>query len=124
MTTTNNIGDWGENVAAAHLEDRGYRVLERNYYFQRNEVDLICRDPENEDDELVFVEVKTRRGLDYGSPEAAITEEKKQSLLEVARAYLHEQQLGEVPARFDVVTVLLADGRAPEVNHYQNAFWA
>lgn len=121
MVTTNDIGDRGEDVAAAHLEDSGYRVLDRNYYAERNEVDLICRDP---DDELVFVEVKTRSGSGYGPPEAAITEEKKQSLVEVARAYLHERQLEDAPARFDVVTVLLADNRAPEINHYENAFHA
>lgn len=124
MVTTNDIGDRGEDVAAAHLEDRGYRVLDRNYYFERNEVDLICRGPDEQDGELVFVEVKTRSGSGYGPPEAAITEEKKQSLVEVARAYLHEQQLEDAPARFDVVTVLLADNRAPEINHYENAFHA
>jgi putative endonuclease len=124
MVTTNDIGDRGEDVAVAHLEDSGYRMLDRNYYFERNEVDLICRDSDDEDGELVFVEVKTRSGVGYGPPEAAITEEKKQSLVEVAQAYLHEQQLEDVPARFDVVTVFLADDRPPEINHYENAFQA
>lgn len=122
MTTTNDIGDRGENVAAAHLEDRGYRILERNYRFERNEVDLVCFDPES-GGELVFVEVKTRSGLGYGAPEASITEEKKKALVDVARAYLHEQHFEGAPARFDVVTVLLTDD-VPEVNHYENAFWA
>lgn len=121
MVTTNDIGDRGEDAAAAYLKNRGYRVLARNYYFERNEVDLICRDS---DDELVFVEVKTRSGSGYGPPEAAVTEEKKQSLVTVARAYLHEQQSGDAPARFDVVTVLLADDQAPKINHYENAFHA
>jgi len=124
MVTTNDIGDRGEDVAVAHLEDSGYRMLDRNYYFERNEVDLICRDSDDEDGELVFVEVKTRSGVGYGPPEAAITEEKKQSLVEVAQAYLHEQQLEDVPARFDVVTVFLAVDRPPEINHYENAFQA
>ncbi|MFB6098667.1 MAG: YraN family protein, partial [Salinibacter sp.] len=102
-------------------ENCGYRVLERNYHFQRNEVDLVCLDPES-GGELVFVEVKTRSGLGYGAPEASITEDKKESLREVARAYLHERRFEGAPARFDVVTVLLTDG-GPEVNHYENAFW-
>lgn len=122
MVTTNDIGDRGEDVAAAHLENHGYRILERNYHFERNEVDLICSDPES-GGELVFVEVKTRSGRKYGAPETSITEQKKESLVEVARAYLHERQIEGAPARFDVVTVLLTDD-VPEVNHYENAFWA
>lgn len=123
MATTKDIGDRGEEAAVAHLEARDYRILDRNYYYERNEVDLVCQDPA-QDDEFVFVEVKTRSGLGYGPPEAAVTAEKKQSLVEVARAYLHEQDREDAPARFDVVTVLLADDRPPEINHYENAFWA
>lgn len=123
MATTKDIGDRGEEAAAAHLEAQGYCIRARNYHFERNEVDLVCQDPASKG-ELVFVEVKTRSGLGYGPPEAAITEEKKQALVEVARAYLHEQQCEEAAARFDVVTVLLADGQAPTINHYENAFWA
>lgn len=122
MPTTNDIGDRGEDLAAAHLEEAGFRVLERNYFFERNEVDLVCFDPD-QGGEIVFVEVKTRRGETYGVPEASVTEEKKESLVEVARAYLHERKLEGAPARFDVVGVLL-DGDEPRISHYKNAFWA
>lgn len=122
MTTTNDIGDRGENVAASFLEENGYRVLERNYRFERNEVDLVCLDP-NQGGEIVFVEVKTRTGRGYGPPEASVTEEKKAALVEVSRAYLHERQLEGAPARFDVIGILVDDGE-PEIKHYENAFWA
>jgi putative endonuclease len=122
MPTTNDIGDRGEEVAAEYLEEDGYRILERNYHFERNEVDLVCYDPDA-GGELVFVEVKTRSGLKYGPPEASITEQKKQTLIEVAQAYLHERRFEGAPARFDVVTVLLTDD-TPTVDHYENAFWA
>jgi len=122
MTTTNDIGDRGEDLAASVLQDAGYRVLERNYRFERNEVDLVCMDPRG-GGEIVFVEVKTRTGTGYGPPEASITEEKKAALVEVSRAYLHERQLEGAPARFDVVGILLTDDD-PEVEHYKNAFWA
>ena len=121
MASTKDIGDRGEDVAAAHLEDLGYRVLERNYHFERNEVDLVCLDPDG-GGELVFVEVKTRSGMGFGAPEASITEEKEAALIEVAQAYMHERNFEGAPARFDVVTVLLTD-EEPEVSHYQNAFW-
>lgn len=122
MTTTNDIGDRGEDLAASVLQDAGYRVLERNYRFERNEVDLVCMDPKG-GGEIVFVEVKTRTGTGYGPPEASITDEKKAALVEVSRAYLHERQLEGAPARFDVVGILLTDDD-PEVEHYKNAFWA
>lgn len=122
MTTTNDIGDRGENVAASFLEENGYRVLERNYRFERNEVDLVCLDPD-QGGEIVFVEVKTRTGRGYGPPEASVTEEKKAALVEVSRAYLHERQLEGAPARFDVIGILVDDGE-PEIKHYENAFWA
>lgn len=121
MTTTNDIGDRGEEVAATFLEDDGYRVLERNYHFERNEVDLVCLDPEK-GGELVFVEVKTRSGHNFGPPEASITDDKKDALIEVSRAYLHERKLEGAPARFDVVGVLLT-GDDPVIKHYKNAFW-
>ena len=121
MATTNDIGDHGEEVAASHLEGAGFRVLERNYHFNRNEVDLVCYDP-NEGGEIVFVEVKTRSGMGFGAPGAFITEEKQEALVNVAQAYMHEHQCEGDAARFDVVTVMLRDG-APEVNHYENAFW-
>lgn len=122
MTTTNDIGDRGEELAAGYLEEAGYRVLERNYHFQRNEVDLVCLDPK-QGGEIVFVEVKTRTGTGFGVPEASVTEDKKKALIEVAQAYLHERKLDGVPARFDVVAVMLTEGDAT-IDHYENAFYA
>lgn len=121
MDTTNDIGDRGEEIAALHLEEAGYCILDRNYRDQRKEVDLVCEDPER--DEFVFVEVKTRSGTDFGAPDAFITEEKQQALRTAARAYLHSHDAEGAPARFDVVTVMLTQG-TPEVCHYENAFWA
>lgn len=122
MSTTNEIGDRGEDLAATFLDNAGYRVLERNYRFERNEVDLVCLDPDR-GGEIVFVEVKTRTGTGFGPPEASVTEEKRASLIEVSRAYLHERRLEGAPARFDVVSILLTDAE-PEIEHYENAFWA
>ena len=120
MTTTNDIGDRGEEIAAAHLDDAGYRILARNYRHQRHEVDLVCEDPDG--DEFVFVEVKTRSGTEFGVPEASITEEKRQSLRAAARGYLHGEEAEGDPARVGTVAILLTDG-SPELRHYENAFW-
>jgi len=120
MSTPNDVGDRGEDLAASVLRDAGYRVLERNYRCQRNEVDLVCLDPRS--GEIVFVEVKARTGTGFGVPEASVTQEKRAALLDVARAYLHERQLEGAPARFDVVGILFA-GPEPEIDHHKNAFW-
>lgn len=121
MPNTNDIGDRGEDLAASYLSDEGYRVLERQYQFERNEVDLVCLDP-RKGGEIVFVEVKTRTGTGYGPPEASVTEEKREALIDVSRAYLHERQLEGAPARFDIVAILLSNGD-PQIEHYENAFW-
>ncbi len=121
MPTTNDIGDRGEDLAASYLDEAGYRVLERNYRSERNEVDLVCEEPD--EGEIVFVEVKTRSGCRFGPPEASVTDEKQASLIEVGRAYLFEHSLEGTSARFDVVGILLS-GNEPQIQHHENAFWA
>lgn len=121
MDTTNDIGNRGEDLAASFLERAGYTVVERNYRFKRHEVDLVCLDVD-QGEEVVFVEVKTRTGETFGPPEASITSEKEEALIEVGRAYLHERRLEGASARFDVVTVRLGNGEA-QIEHYENAFW-
>ena len=122
--TTKDTGDEGENLAADFLEAKGYRILERNYRFNREEVDIVCFQPYDDytqGGELVFVEVKARRGLGYGRPEAAVTRAKQEAIMRVAEAYLHETRLEGALARFDVIAVLFGS-REPEIEHFENAF--
>ncbi|GIV58415.1 MAG: YraN family protein [Bacteroidetes bacterium] len=123
--TTRDLGTHGEELAAAFLEQQGFRILERNYRFERAEVDLVCFEPAaryEEGGELVFVEVKTRSGLGYGHPEEAVTEEKKRNVIKAAEAYLHENRMDGMPCRFDVVSILI-DGATPRIEHFRDAFW-
>ena len=122
MTT----GREGEEVAAAFLEAKGFRVMERNYRFERSEVDLVCFLPARrweDGGEMVFVEVKTRRGTGFGQPEEAVTPEKQRHLVRAARAWLHERKMEGTPARFDVVSILMEAGAEPDIRHLENAFW-
>ncbi len=124
--STKQIGDRGEALAAAFLEAKGYMILARNYCFERAEVDLVCFQPAEVYEaggELVFAEVKTRSGLDFGRPEEAVTEEKKRNLIRAAKAYLYEHKLDGSPCRFDVLSVVLRAGQEPEIEHFENAFW-
>ncbi|MFO8100345.1 MAG: YraN family protein [Salinibacter sp.] len=122
MPTTNDIGDRGEDLAADFLREAGYQIIERNYRHERNEVDLVCRDPES-GGEVVFVEVKARSGTGFGPPEASVTPKKQTILTTVARAFLHEREIEGAAARFDVIAVLLS-GDTPTIHHYPNAFLA
>lgn len=121
--TRAETGQLGEDLAVEHLEAKGYRILERNYRFGREEVDVIAFEPNarNDGGMIVFVEVKARRGTGYGHPEAAVDEAKQAAIRRVAEAYLHERRLIPSPTRFDVVAIQLA-GATPEITHFENAF--
>ena len=123
MSRAAEVGRRGESVAVAHLEARGLRVLDRNYRFGREEVDVVCFEPTPADDGgvIVFVEVKARSGTAFGAPEAAVDEAKQRAVMRVAEAYLHERRLMPAPVRFDVVAVRFGGGE-PEVTHFENAF--
>lgn len=123
MASTAETGRRGEDAAVAFLEAKGLRVLDRNYRFAREEVDVVCFEPTPQDDGgvIVFVEVKARSGGGFGAPEAAVDAAKQKAIMRVAEAYLHERRLMPAPVRFDVVAVRFEGGRA-SVEHFENAF--
>ena len=94
----------GESLAVKHLKARGYRILAQNYRARRGEIDLIARDGEF----IVFVEVKTRRSLKFGLPQAAVTLQKQRQISKVALAYLQSRNLLDAPCRFDVIAIHLS----------------
>ena len=114
MSTT-TIGRGGEARAEAYLTERGYKLLRRNYRSGPREIDLIMQDGEA----LVFVEVKARSKTRYGTPGEFVTTAKRRLLTLAAEAYLMEEGLPDVPARFDVVEVYLGTDK---IRHIENAF--
>ena len=126
MSDNAATGRRGEDIAVEFLEGRGYRILERNYRFERSEVDIVCFEPTRSNGhggEIVFVEVKTRRGTTFGMPEESVTREKQRHIIKASRAYLYEARLERSPCRFDVVSIVLDGESAPEVRHFKDAFW-
>ncbi|MBM4301499.1 MAG: YraN family protein [Deltaproteobacteria bacterium] len=111
------LGDQGEDLAAAALKQQGYKILERNYVTPLGEIDLIARQGKV----LVVVEVKTRRGASFGAPQEAVTYAKQGRLRRLADYYLKAQRLTGTPVRFDVVAVTLEDN-VPQVEIIPNAF--
>jgi putative endonuclease len=106
-------GRLGEDLAAQFLERKGYRIIERNYRYDRGEVDIIAQDGRD----LVFVEVKLRETEAFGSP---ITPFKEEQLKKVAEGYLFEHNLEDQACRFDVVAITIVDGK-PRIRLLQNA---
>lgn len=106
----------GEELAARHLERLGWRILERNWRCPAGELDIIALEPGPEP-VVVFCEVKSRRGLGYGTPLEAITAAKVAKLRELALHWLRAQP-GPVPhIRFDGVGVLLPRDAPPLITH-------
>jgi putative endonuclease len=111
-------GVLGEKAARKHLGRLGMKFLKANFRSERGEIDLVFRD----DDCLVFVEVKTRSSESWTRPAAAVNARKRRLLCETALDYLRRIGNPEVRIRFDVVEVLLADGKVREVRHLPNTF--
>ncbi len=115
------IGAVGERLAATALDVRGYRIIEQNFRCRFGEIDLIAEDGED----LVFIEVKTRRGTAHGLPEEAITERKARKLQQVAASYLALHNLPDCSWRIDVVAVQFdLDGKLTDIRVYQHAIAA
>lgn len=112
------LGQRGERLAEQYLTSHGLTILERNYRCSAGEMDLIAQDGPT----MVFVEVRTRRGQGYGTPEDSITSRKQAHLLAVAQTYLYEHSLGDAAWRIDVVAVeMSARGELLRVEHIENA---
>lgn len=108
------VGAQYEDLAARCLEEKGYRILERNYRCRQGEIDLIALDGRC----LVFVEVKYCRDGRSGDPAEAVNFRKQRRIIRTAAYYCYNKNIGEShPCRFDVVSVL-----GSEVRHIENAF--
>jgi len=113
------LGGFGERTAAAHLQAKGYRIIDRNFRVREAEIDLVAIDG----DALVFVEVRTRRGAYPGMAALSITRGKARKLLVAAEHYLESHpDAADMPLRIDVVAIELErDGTLREVIHIEDA---
>ena len=110
-------GESGENLAVRALERDGYAIVARRYRVRAGEIDIIARDGAT----MVFVEVKTREGRDYGEPHEAVTRLKRRRMAQIALDFLARQRLVDCPCRFDVVSIAFDDG-LPAIELFTNAF--
>jgi putative endonuclease len=117
MAKHNEIGQFGEQKAAEFLEQKGYKILDRNWRYKRAEIDIVAMDGAT----LVFGEVKTRSSDLFERPESAVDEKKRRLLTRAAVAYM--RKIGhEWAIRFDILAVIL---RGPDfyIDHFEDAFF-
>ena len=115
---TRKFGIDSEGLAAEFLRKKGYRILERNYRTRRGEMDIVAE----EAGALVFVEVKARRGDQFGGPHAAVGWRKQQQLIRVASHYMARHRIENRDCRFDLVLISEGPLRRKQIDLVRNAF--
>lgn len=116
--THRQIGNEGEDLACEFLVNKGWRILDRNYYSSHCEIDIIAKDNEF----YVFVEVKSRSTDFFGRPEEFVNDEKVQRVFQAAETWIIEKKLSGAPMRFDVIGILTPKQKDVSIYHLQDAF--
>jgi putative endonuclease len=111
------LGKLGEDLACRELESRGHEIVERRYRTDRGELDIIS----THSGVVVFVEVRTKSGEDYGDGAESITPQKQQQLVWMATDYVTRKRLENIPCRFDVVSIETTVN-PPRVTVFEDAF--
>ena len=111
-------GNKGETLASEYLEKKGYKIIERNFRTRFGEIDIICRDAQT----LVFVEVKTKIGHNFGEPEEMANRSKIGKVKRMGEVYLQDRGI-ESLCRVDVVAIVLSEnGEVERLDHYENVY--
>ena len=117
MAQHNELGKKGEQLAVDFLIENNYEIVERNYRFDKAEVDIIAR----KDDILVIVEVKTRSTADYGNPQDFVKPKQIKNLVKAVDEYVTINDL-DVEVRFDIIAIV-KEKRDYNIEHLENTFY-
>ncbi len=117
MAQHNELGKKGEQLAVDFLLKNGYKILERNYRFDKAEVDIIAR----QNDTLAVIEVKTRSSTDFGNPQDFVKPKQIQRLVKAVDEYVNVNSL-DVEVRFDIIAIV-REGKSFNIEHLENAFY-
>ena len=119
LSNRRSLGQRAEALAASYLEERGYRVVVRNWRRPECELDMVV----SQDDLCIFVEVRSRTGIESGHPLETVTASKRARILRAARLYMDEEKPQAASFRFDVVGVTFGKDEQPtEIVHIEDAF--
>lgn len=116
MAAHNELGAWGEALAAQFLQQKGYTIVERDWHSGHRDIDIVALDG----DTVVFVEVKTRRNRVFSEPEDAVDYMKLRNLRAAINHYVKYKRLDQ-EMRLDVVSIVgTPDGGEPDINHIED----
>lgn len=118
MAKHNETGVKGEEIAENFLQTKGYKLLHRNWRFEKKEVDIVAE----LDGLLIFTEVKTRSDAYFGYPEDAVGHKKQDYLKTAAEAFLY-QYPQYTRIRFDIISIITQKGIIKEIVHFEDAFF-
>ncbi|KAA3615393.1 MAG: YraN family protein [Calditrichaeota bacterium] len=116
--SSREVGNIGEDLAANFLIKNEYKILARNFRFERGEIDIIAL----KEKMLIFVEVKTARTSKMGAPETWVTPAKQKQIGKVAQKFLYDFNDETVDCRFDVIAIEIKQNQS-RIKHIENAFW-
>jgi putative endonuclease len=112
------LGVWGENVAADYLLKEGYLIVDRNVRTPYGEIDIIAK----LQDLIVFIEVKTRSSSSFGMPEVSVTPQKQEHIINAIEYFIQEHPDFNFDWRIDVIAIRrISKDLTPEIIHFQNA---
>lgn len=118
MSKHNETGLKGEQLAENFLLAKGYSILERNWRFEKKEIDIIA----TKDDMLIFIEVKTRTNIKHGFPEDAVGLKKRTFLQYAAEAYILTNEINQQLIQFDIISIVFNKNDSFEIIHFEDAF--
>ena len=118
MNNTVEIGNFGEVEAEKYLISKGYEILEKKFRYQSAEIDIIAK----QNNELVFIEVKTRKTNYFGEPEEFVTKAKQKLIIKAANAFICNNNLDN-ESRFDIISILY-NSKTYKINHIESAYFA
>ncbi len=113
-----HIGNKAEDLACEYLLNKGWEILDRNYYAGHSEVDIIAKDGSF----IVFLEVKMRSSTKFGSPLEQVTEAKVAHVFKAAEAWVAENEMHDSPLRFDIIAILQKQQHPPRIDHFEDAY--
>ena len=117
MAQHNELGKIGEQLATDYLLAKGYKILVRNYVFQKAEIDIIAK----HNNTMICVEVKARNSDFFGDPQDFVTKAKIKLMVKAANEYVITNNI-EMEVRFDIIAIL-KNQHIEKIEHFENAFY-
>ena len=112
MNSKQELGKKGEEIACIYLENRGYKIIEKNFFCKLGEIDIIVK----QENTVIFIEVKTRKNKKFGNPAEAVNKRKQIHMYNVAKYYILIKGLRNIQLRFDVIEIMMERGEF-KINH-------